>query len=130
MNKCTPENIDNIDKYFIQQGRKVFKEVLPMVSNLISTQMEKIGLSAGDIKRLYLHQANINMNNFIAKKVLGRDPAAGEAPIILDEYANTSSAGCIIALHKHHDVFTSGDKSILCSFGAGYSACCLILEYK
>ena len=130
MNKCTPENIDNIDKYFIQQGRKVFKEVLPMVSNLISTQMEKIGLSAGDIKRLYLHQANINMNNFIAKKVLGRDPAAGEAPIILDEYANTSSAGCIIALHKHHDGFTSGDKSILCSFGAGYSACCLILEYK
>ena len=130
MNKCTPENIDNIDKFFIQQGRKVFKEVLPMVSNLIATQMEKIGLTPDNIKRLYLHQANINMNNFIAKKVLGRDPVAGEAPIILDEYANTSSAGCIIALHKHHDGFSSGDKSVLCSFGAGYSACCLILEYK
>jgi beta-ketodecanoyl-[acyl-carrier-protein] synthase len=129
MNKCTPENIDNIDKYFIQQGRKVFKEVLPMVSNLISSQMEKIGLASSDVKRVYLHQANINMNNFIAKKVLGRDPEAGEAPIILDEYANTSSAGCIIALHKYHDGFSSGDKSILCSFGAGYSACCLILEY-
>ena len=129
MNPCTPERANDVDKYFIQQGRKVFKEVLPMVSNLIASQMDKVNLASDDIKRLYLHQANINMNNFIAKKVLGRDPEVDEAPIILDEYANTSSAGCIIALHKHHDGFSSGDKSVLCSFGAGYSACCLILEY-
>jgi beta-ketodecanoyl-[acyl-carrier-protein] synthase len=101
-----------------------------MVSNLIASQMEKVNLNAGDIKRLYLHQANINMNNFIAKKILGRTPSAIEAPIILDEYANTSSAGCIIALHKHHDGLVSGDKAVLCSFGAGYSACCLVLEYQ
>ncbi|TYK65911.1 beta-ketoacyl-ACP synthase III [Colwellia echini] len=129
MNKSTPEKADDIDKYFIQQGRKVFKEVLPMVSNLIMTEMAKMGLGSTDIKRLYLHQANINMNNFIAKKVLDREPESGEAPIILDEYANTSSAGCIIALHKHNKGFISGDKSVLCSFGAGYSACCLLLEY-
>ncbi len=130
MNQCSPETANNVDKYFIQQGRKVFKEVLPMVSNLIASQMEKVNLNAGDIKRLYLHQANINMNNFIAKKILGRTPSAIEAPIILDEYANTSSAGCIIALHKHHDGLVSGDKAVLCSFGAGYSACCLVLEYQ
>lgn len=130
MNKCTPEKSDDIDKYFIQQGRKVFKEVLPMVSNLITTQMVKMSLGADDIKRLYLHQANLNMNNFIAKKVLGREPSLSEAPIILDEYANTSSAGCIIALHKNKEGLVSGDKAVLCSFGAGYSACCLLLEYK
>lgn len=129
MNQCSPETAKDVDKYFIQQGRKVFKEVLPMVSNLIASQMDKVNLGPNDIKRLYLHQANINMNNFIGKKVLERDPTPEEAPIILDEYANTSSAGCIIALHKHHDGFISGDKSVLCSFGAGYSACCLILEY-
>ena len=130
MNTCSPETADSVDKYFIQQGRKVFKEVLPMVSNLIVTQMEKVNLAPEDIKRLYLHQANINMNNFIGKKVLGREPTSEEAPIILDEYANTSSAGCIIALHKHHDGLSSGDKVVLCSFGAGYSACCLIMEYR
>ena len=129
MNGCDPETKDADDKFFIQQGRKVFKEVLPMVSNLISSEMTKIGLSAQDIKRLYLHQANINMNGFIAKKVLGREPSLAEAPIILDEYANTSSAGCIIALHKYHEDLVSGDKMVLCSFGAGYSACCLILEH-
>ncbi len=130
MNQCSPETQYADDKYFIQQGRKVFKEVLPMVSNLIASQMEKAQVTPNDIKRLYLHQANINMNNFIGKKVLGRDPEPSEAPIILDEYANTSSAGCIIALHKYHDGLTSGDKAVLCSFGAGYSACCLVLEYK
>ena len=129
MNQCSPETAQDADKYFIQQGRKVFKEVLPMVANLIASQMDKVELTPENIKRLYLHQANINMNNFIAKKVLGRDPETGEAPIILDEYANTSSAGCIIALHKYHDGLNSGDKTVLCSFGAGYSACCLILEY-
>lgn len=129
MNQCSPETANDVDKYFIQQGRKVFKEVLPMVSNLIASQMDKVNLAPEEIKRLYLHQANINMNNFIGKKVLGREPTASEAPIILDEYANTSSAGCIIALHKHHDGLNSGDKAVLCSFGAGYSACCLILEY-
>jgi beta-ketodecanoyl-[acyl-carrier-protein] synthase len=101
-----------------------------MVSQLIVSQMEKLNIGASDIKRLYLHQANLNMNNFIAKKVLGREPLSHEAPIILDEYANTSSAGCIIALHKNKQGLISGDKSILCSFGAGYSACCLVLEYQ
>jgi len=129
MNQCSPETEHSDDKYFVQQGRKVFKEVLPMVSNLIVSQMEKAQVTPADIKRLYLHQANINMNNFIGKKVLGRDPKADEAPIVLDEYANTSSAGCIIALHKHHGGLNSGDKTVLCSFGAGYSACCIVLEY-
>jgi beta-ketodecanoyl-[acyl-carrier-protein] synthase len=129
INQCSPDTVHADDKYFIQQGRKVFKEVLPMVSQLIASQMDKVELGADDIKRLYLHQANINMNSFIAKKVLGRIPSIEEAPIILDEYANTSSAGCIIALHKHHQDLSSGDKTVLCSFGAGYSACCLILEY-
>lgn len=127
MNQCSPETTNDVDKYFIQQGRKVFKEVLHMVSNLIASQMDKVNLLPEDTKRLYLHQGN--MNNFIGKKVLGRDTIDGEAPIILDEYANISSAGCIIALHKHHDGLSSGDKTVLCSFDASYSVCCLILKY-
>jgi len=114
---------------FVQQGRKVFKEVLPMVSKLIGEQMTLAGIEQTDLKRLFLHQANINMNTFIAKKVLGRDPVEDEAPIILNEFANTASAGSIIAFHRFHDDFESGDKGIICSFGAGYSAGCLIVEH-
>jgi beta-ketodecanoyl-[acyl-carrier-protein] synthase len=68
-----------------------------------------------------LHQANINMNQFVTRKLLGRDPTADEAPIILDEFANTASAGSIIAFHRHHEDIQAGEVGVICSFGAGYS---------
>ena len=107
--RCNPENMFADDKLFSQEGRKVFKEVLPMVYQLIDSQLDAAQIQSSDLKRLFLHQANINMNTFVAKKVLGRDPIGNEAPIILDEFANTASAGSIIAFHKHNDDFSSGD---------------------
>ncbi|MBX7249751.1 MAG: beta-ketoacyl-ACP synthase III [Caulobacteraceae bacterium] len=110
------------DKLFVQQGRKVFKEVVPMVSDMILEHAGDLGLEASALKRLWLHQANINMNEMIGRRVLGRDPSREENVIILDEYANTSSAGSIIAFHRHSDDMTAGDLGLICSFGAGYSA--------
>jgi beta-ketodecanoyl-[acyl-carrier-protein] synthase len=110
------------DKMFVQQGRKVFKEVVPMVSEMIVDHAADLGLDPHGLKRLWLHQANINMNELIGRRVLGRDPTAEENVIILDAYANTSSAGSIIAFHLHHDGFQPGETGLICSFGAGYSA--------
>ncbi|MCK4507995.1 MAG: beta-ketoacyl-ACP synthase III, partial [Desulfuromonadales bacterium] len=109
------------DQWFVQQGRKVFKELLPQVCNLVEEQLEANGVDIVDIRRLWLHQANINMNLFATQKLLGRKAQAGEAPVVLDEYANTASAGAIIAFHKFHEDFSQGDRGIICSFGAGYS---------
>ena len=110
------------DKLFVQQGRKVFKDVVPMVSDMIVDHAADLGLDPTQLKRLWLHQANINMNQFIGRKVLGREPTPDENVIILDDYANTSSAGSIIAFHLHHEGFQPGDTGLICSFGAGYSA--------
>lgn len=93
-----------------------------MVAELITGHLDEMGLSAGDLKRLWLHQANINMNQLIARKVLGREPEGHEAPNILDRYANTSSAGSIVAFHFHRDGLQAGDLGVISSFGAGYSA--------
>lgn len=128
-NRCSPETMFDDDKMFVQQGRKVFKEVLPMVCQLIEAQLDEARTSATELKRLFLHQANINMNTFVAKKILGREPEENEAPIILDEFANTASAGSIIAFHRYHDDMKSGDKALICSFGAGYSAGCIVIEH-
>ncbi|RYG17141.1 MAG: beta-ketoacyl-ACP synthase III, partial [Caulobacteraceae bacterium] len=49
-------------------------------------------------------------------------PSPEENVIILDEYANTSSAGSIIAFHLKNDGFEPGEVGLICSFGAGYSA--------
>ncbi|WP_409018748.1 beta-ketoacyl-ACP synthase III [Brevundimonas vesicularis] len=110
------------DKMFVQQGRKVFKEVVPMVSDMILSHAAELSLDPHGLKRLWLHQANINMNQLIGRKVLGRDPSPEENVIILDDYANTSSAGSIIAFHLHNEGFAPGETGLICSFGAGYSA--------
>ena len=122
LNRAAPEGIGATDKLFVQEGRKVFREVVPMVAEMIVQHAADLGLDPTALKRLWLHQANINMNELIGKRVLGREPAPGENVIILDEYANTSSAGSIIAFHKANDDFASGDTGLICSFGAGYSA--------
>ena len=122
LNRAAPEGRDLPDKLFVQQGRKVFKEVVPMVSELIVGHAADLGIDPHGLKRLWLHQANINMNEMIGHRVLGRHTRREENVIILNEYANTSSAGSIIAFHKHSDDMAEGDVGLICSFGAGYSA--------
>jgi beta-ketodecanoyl-[acyl-carrier-protein] synthase len=122
LNNAAPEGVGAPDKLFVQQGRKVFKDVVPMVADMIVDHAGDLGLDPTALKRMWLHQANINMNELIGRKVLGREPTAEENVIVLDDYANTSSAGSIIAFHLHHDGFQAGDVGLICSFGAGYSA--------
>ncbi|MFT4716124.1 MAG: beta-ketodecanoyl-[acyl-carrier-protein] synthase [Paracoccaceae bacterium] len=129
LRRSRPAGVDDRrDMQFMQNGRKVFKEVVPMVSAHILQHLESEGISVDKIKRLWLHQANKAMNDFIGKKVLGRVPEAGEQPNILQDYANTSSAGSIISFSKHSDDLASGDTGVICSFGAGYSVGSVVVQ--
>ncbi|PSL20983.1 beta-ketoacyl-ACP synthase III [Shimia abyssi] len=120
--------IDRRDMQFMQNGRKVFKEVLPMVSAHMLSHLEDEKLAQSDLKRLWLHQANKTMNDFIGKKVLGKTPEPGQQPNILQNYANTSSAGSIIAFSQHSQDLRLGEIGMICSFGAGYSVGSVVLR--
>lgn len=115
-------------KLFHQQGRKVFREVIPFVEELILQHLQHHHIDPKQLRRLWLHQANINMNRLIATRVLGHEPTFEEAPVILNEFANTASSGSAIVFHKYHRDLNLGDLGILCSFGAGYSAGNIILQ--
>lgn len=129
LRRSRPDGVaDRRDMQFMQNGRKVFKEVLPMVSEHIAAHMANEGVGADDLKRLWLHQANKTMNDFIGKKVLGRTPEPGEQPNILQDYANTSSAGSMIAFSQYSDDMSEGDVGLICSFGAGYSVGSVIVK--
>lgn len=130
LNRCDAEHQFGVDKLFIQNGRKVFKEVCPAVGEHIVRHLQALSIEANAIKRFWLHQANRTMNDLIARRILGRDATLEEAPIILDQYANTSSAGSIIALHLHGEGLASGDLGVLSSFGAGYSIGSVVLEKR
>jgi beta-ketodecanoyl-[acyl-carrier-protein] synthase len=116
------------DRLFVQDGRKVFKEVVPMVTGLILEHLQELRLDPQAVRRFWLHQANLGMNQLIARRVLGREASDAEAPVILDAYANTSSAGSVIAFHKFHQDLEPGDIGVLCAFGAGYSAGSVVLK--
>lgn len=116
------------DKLFHQEGRSVFKEVCPMAADHLARHLELHDMEPGDVRRWWLHQANINMNQLISKKLLGRLPEADEAPTVLDQYANTASAGSVIAFTLHHQDMQAGDIGVWCSFGAGYSIGSLLLR--
>jgi len=122
LNRTDPQWRDMPDKLITQQGRKVFKEVVPLVSEMILSHMAELELKPSDMKRMWLHQANSNMNRLIAERVLGHEASQEEAPTILDTYGNTAGAGSIIAFHLHSSDLKAGDKGLICSFGAGYSA--------
>ncbi len=128
LDRLNPATRDNDDKMFVQEGRKVFKEVCPLVADLIVNHLSELELTPQQLKRLWLHQANINMNRLIASKVLGREATDAEAPLVLDRYSNTGSAGSLIAFHFHRDGFNAGEYGLLCSFGAGYSAGAIVLR--
>ena len=130
LNRCDESGIGKVDKLFVQNGRKVFKEVCPMVAEQISDHLAEHNMPASDLKRMWLHQANLSMNQLIAKRVLGRAATEEEAPVILDEYANTSSAGSVIAFHKYKQDLSSGDLGVICSFGAGYSIGSVIVQKR
>ena len=120
-NRCDPATQFAQDKLFYQQGRRVFKDIVPLASKFIIEHIESHDLQPDQMSRLWLHQANRNMNSLIGTRVMGRAPTEEEAPLVLAEYANTASAGSLIAFDLYHDDLPSGAYGLLCSFGAGYS---------
>lgn len=131
INRCERDNDPlSADKLFIQQGRKVFKEVCPAVGEHIVAHLQQENIDPQNVKRFWLHQANRNMNELISRRILGRDASAEEAPIILDRYANTSAAGSIIAMHLYQNDLQTGNIGVLSSFGAGYSIGSAVLEKR
>lgn len=121
LNRCEPNGRQGRDKLFRQEGRKVFKEVCPMAADHIAGHLQSLGFTPHQVRRYWLHQANLGMNQLIARKLLEREATLDDAPVILDRYANTASAGSIIAFHEHKEDLVPGDVGVICSFGAGYS---------
>ncbi|OFA32414.1 beta-ketoacyl-ACP synthase III [Glaciecola punicea] len=127
---ATDEDPYGPDKLFHQEGRKVFKEVCPLAAQHITEHLAAHELVPQDLRRWWLHQANINMNTLISKRLLGREATTDEAPVVLDTYANTASAGSVIAFNLHNHDLQRGDYGILCSFGAGYSIGSLLVQKR
>jgi len=122
-NKKTSEEL-----LFYQNGRSVFKEVCPLVAKTITEQLDKNNISPEEISKFWLHQANSKMIRLIVSKVIGSDDFDENlAPLPMQDFGNLASAGSMFAFNLHNDL-KSGEKGIVCSFGAGYSIGSLLVE--
>ncbi|MBK7060980.1 MAG: beta-ketoacyl-ACP synthase III [Rubrivivax sp.] len=128
LNRCEDTDPDARDKTFMQEGRKVFKEVVPLAAAHIQHHLADLGHTPQQVRRYWLHQANLGMNQLVMKKLVDRAVDDDIAPLILGEYANTASAGSIIAFHAHHADMQPGELGVICSFGAGYSIGSVVVQ--
>jgi beta-ketodecanoyl-[acyl-carrier-protein] synthase len=128
MNRFDPTTQHAPDKLFYQQGRRVYKDVVPMASRFIIDHVASHGLEPSEIARYWLHQANRNMNELIAERILGRPAATAEAPMIIETYGNTASAGAAIAFTEHNLDLPAGSYGLLSAFGAGYSMGSVVMQ--
>ena len=128
MSRATDADPYGWDKLFHQAGKKVFEEVSPIAAQHIKDHLISLDIKAKDVKRFWLHQANIHMNKMVIKQFPGVDFQTEKTPTIIDRYANTASAGSIIAFHLYNNNLKTGDIGIICSFGAGYSVGSLVVR--
>lgn len=128
LNRFDPKTQHADDKLFYQAGRRVYKDVIPMAATFIGEHVASHGLAPSEVSRYWLHQANKNMNDLIATRLLGHEPSSTEAPVIIDTYGNTASAGAAIAFTEHNADLPTGAYGLLAAFGAGYSIGSVMLQ--
>ncbi|MGK5091410.1 beta-ketoacyl-ACP synthase III [Deltaproteobacteria bacterium TL4] len=128
LNRSSVKPADESIRLFTQNGKRLLKDIVPLASGYILNHLGDHHIAISEVKRFWLHQANSHINHLICKKILGRSAQSAEAPFILTEYANTSSAGSVIAFHHYKNDFKTGEIGVLCAFGAGYSIGSVILK--
>ena len=128
LNRAAVDTKSNEDLLFHQNGRGVFKDVCPLVASLISNQLDKNNIAPENISKFWLHQANGKMIRLITSKILGTDDFDESiTPMPITEFGNLASVGSLFAFNLNNDL-AKGEKGVICSFGAGYSVCSIIVE--
>ena len=65
LSRCDPRTEHDIDKLFHQNGRSVFKDVVPLAAKFISEHLAAHDLRPDQIGRYWLHQANQKLNELV-----------------------------------------------------------------
>lgn len=111
---------DRSDRFFYQNGPKVFKDIVREVPGFIRRHLSEQGVGLDQVRRFWLHQANARLNEAIVQK-LELSGSERRAPSIIEKYGNSASSGAIITFHESKSELAAGEFGYLCAFGAGYS---------
>ncbi|MBA3538382.1 MAG: ketoacyl-ACP synthase III [Deltaproteobacteria bacterium] len=109
-------------------GKKVFKHAVTRMPQAIMEGMVTNGLKLEDIDMLIPHQANLRINQFVAK-MIGLPEAKMHNNI--QKYGNTTAASIPICMHEAIELgkIKPGDLVCLVAFGAGLTWGSAFLRY-
>ena len=126
------ENIDIGGPAMVRAAAKNFNDVTVITSTKqypeLINQLEKNNILPEEISKFWLHQANGKMIKLITSKILNTDEFDERiTPMPITEFGNLASVGSLFAFNLNNDL-SKGQKGVICSFGAGYSVCSIIVE--
>jgi 3-oxoacyl-[acyl-carrier-protein] synthase-3 len=120
--------IGNKTKYIKMYGRKIYEFALNHVPQAMKKCLDKSGVSIGDVKKIFIHQANEKMDEAIVKRFykLYRMPVPkGIMPMNIRELGNSSvpTVPTLFDMVKNGKIenqhIDKGDVVIFASVGAG-----------
>ena len=116
------------DGYIYMDGQATYKFAVATVPKVIKEAVDKANLTYDDIDYFVLHQANLRIIESIAKKV---NQPMDKFVVNIDKYGNTSAASVGLALDEavNDGRIKSGDKVLMCAFGAGRTWGAVVVEW-
>jgi 3-oxoacyl-[acyl-carrier-protein] synthase-3 len=120
--------IDQNRIYPHMEGQAVFKMAVRKFPEVIMETLAKAGMKVSDLDMLVPHQANLRINQFVAKTMkLNEDQVYNN----IMRYGNTTAASIPIALSEARDEgkVKKGDNVVLAAFGAGFTWGAVVLKW-
>ena len=134
---CSYDTSDK-HKYIKMKGRKVYEFALKKVPEAIKECIEKTNIKIEEIKKVFIHQANMKMDEAIVKrlyKLINEESPEKIMPLTVDRFGNSSVATVptmfdLIVRNKLGDhKVEKGDKIIFASVGAGMHINAMVYQY-
>lgn len=108
------------EEHGYMNGADVFNFAIREIPKDVKNTMDFAGVEKDDLDYFVFHQANVYMNNYLAKKLkLDTD----KCPICLDRFGNTSSVSIplTIVTQLKNELNQGRKRLLLCGFGVGMS---------
>lgn len=116
--RLTPEMMEAGLHYPKMDGRTVFRNAVTAMPAVVHEVLEPHGYTTEDIDLLVPHQANLRINQMVARGLKLREDQVFNN---IMRYGNTTAASIPIALHEAIQLgkVSEGDLVVLTAFGAG-----------
>ncbi|HUG39942.1 MAG TPA: beta-ketoacyl-ACP synthase III [Longimicrobiales bacterium] len=118
--RISHEDLDAGKQYPRMDGRDVFRNAIVRMPESVHEALGANGLGIDDVDLLIAHQANLRINEMVAKHLGLREDQVYNN---IERFGNTTAATIPIAIHEavEKELLDRGDLLVLTAFGSGFT---------